>query len=269
MNKLHKSLLIGIGALVLSTVAIQASDLVRGVGGNLAGLAVKSTGICDIGSTQILLGSHALCVDLYEASPSSACPHQDIDSQTLTQENANESACGAESKKDVVPWSFVTLTQAQQFCARTGKRLPTNEEWYKIVSGQSDQSACVVNSAGSMPSKTGSTQCVTPSGVHDMIGNVWEWIDGEVSAGMYNQRPLPQSGYVSLVDSNGVVVETANEGKDEFGNDYALTSSEGIKGIIRGGFYGSGEDAGIFAQNLSVPLDFRSAGVGFRCVKDI
>jgi formylglycine-generating enzyme required for sulfatase activity len=102
-----------------------------------------------------------------------------------------------------------------------------------------------------------------------MIGNVWEWIDGEVNAGMYNNRLLPDGGYVSVADSAGIVLETTQTPHIEFGNDYALTSKEGVKGMIRGGFYGSGDDAGIFAQNLSVPLDFRSAGIGFRCVKDI
>jgi hypothetical protein len=94
-------------------------------------------------------------------------------------------------------------------------------------------------------------------------------MEGEVSAGLYNNRSLPTDGYVSLVDSTGVVLETMQTPKEEFGNDYALTSNEGVKGIIRGGFYGSGDDAGIFAQNLAVPLDFRSTGVGFRCVKNI
>lgn len=261
--------MVGIGAVVLSTVAIQASDLVRGIEGNLSGLVIESEGGCGADAVQILLGSHALCVDTYEASPSVACPYQVPDGQIQTQENANESECYAESKKDVQPWSFISLTQAQQFCGRTGKRLPTNEEWYKVVSGFGDQSACVVYSGASVPSKTGNTQCVTPSGVHDMIGNVWEWIDEEVSGGVYNNRTLPQSGYVSLVDSDGIVVETSQTGSTEFGNDYALTSSDGIRGIIRGGFYGSKDDAGIFAQNLSVPLDFKAAGVGFRCVRDI
>ena len=269
MNKWHKSALIGIGALVLSTVAIQASDIARGVRGNLGGLALESTSVCGEGSTMFLFGEHGLCVDIYEASAGETCPHQSIESQLQTQENANSASCTVASKKDADPWNYVSLTQAQQFCARSHKRLPTNAEWYKIVSGLRDQSACIHNSNSSKPAKTGSTDCATPAGVYDMVGNVWEWIAGEVQNGKYKERELPKSGYVSLVDFDGVVLETSLAASAEFGNDYALTSSEGTLGIIRGGFYGSGDDAGIFSQNLSVPLDFKSVGVGFRCVKDI
>jgi formylglycine-generating enzyme required for sulfatase activity len=102
-----------------------------------------------------------------------------------------------------------------------------------------------------------------------MVGNVWEWIDGQVTDGVYENRTLPQSGYVALVDTNGVVVETKAEASAEFGDDYAQTDSKGLRGIIRGGFYKSGSDAGVFAQNLSVPLDFKAIGVGFRCIKDL
>ncbi len=174
-----------------------------------------------------------------------------------------------ESKPDVTPWRFVSLTQAQQLCARAGKRLPTNDEWYRAVSGSTDTASCAIDTGGS-PVPTGSSSCIAPSGVHDMVGNVWEWIDETVTDGRYDERTLPASGYVSLVDAEGVVVSTtANEPSAEFGEDYAWVDETGLRGILRGGFYGSGADAGVFAQNLSVPLDFRSAGVGFRCVKDI
>lgn len=269
MNKLQKSALVGIGALLLSTVAIQASDVLRGVEGNLAGMVSQSTSVCGEGATQILLGSHSICVDIYEASASTNCPHTNPQSSVETQNNANTQECVPVSKSEATPWRFVSLTQAQQLCARAGKRLPSGEEWYKVVSGFVDDGSCNVN-GGTGPKVAGSSNCVTPSGVHDLIGNVWEWVDEEINSGTYNERTLPASGYVTLVDTNGVVIETSDrEGSAEFGNDYAWTSNSGVTGMLRGGFYGSGEDGGIFSQNLSVPLDFKTTGVGFRCVKDV
>lgn len=268
MNKLQKSAFIGVGALVLSTVAIQASDLLRGVEGNLAGLVSESVPVCGYHAVQILLGSHSICVDTYEAAPSSACPHANPQSPIETQSNINTTDCVPASQPEVIPWRFISFTQAQQLCARTGKRLPTNEEWYRVASGITQDDQCVIN-AGTSPQTTGSGQCVTPSGVHDMVGNVWEWVDEQVTNGTYADRTLPQSGYVALVDGDGIVIETSSNGVEEFGHDYAWTDAGGVRGMIRGGFYGSGEDAGIFAQNMSVALDSRTAGIGFRCVRDL
>jgi hypothetical protein len=269
MKKWHKSLLVIIGALVLSTVAIQASDIVRGIDGGLSGLVIESEGVCGNGAVQMLLGSHALCVDVFEASAGGSCPHANPQNQIETQENANSASCLPVTVAGAVPWRFVSYTQAQQFCARDGKRLPTNEEWYKIASGLTESETCAVDLKGDTPTQTGSTNCTTPSGVMDMVGNVWEWIDGQVTEGTYEGRVLPESGYVSLVDTDGVVIETKKSPSEEFGEDYALTDSQGVRGIIRGGFYKSGTDAGIFAQNLSVPLDLKVTGVGFRCLRDI
>lgn len=268
MSTIKRSLVIGLAAIVLSTLALQASDSLRGIDTRLTGLVSDSDGPCGTGAVQVLLGSHALCVDVYEASPSDECPVSVPNNQSETQTNMNNVDCVTASVSGVRPWTNIALTQAQQACARTGKRLPNNEEWYKFASGMVDQSTCMVD-RGSSPAPTGSSECVTPAGIYDVVGNVWEWVDEEIVNGQYGGRTLPESGYVSLVDSDGVVVETAASAHAEFDNDYAWTKPQGVYGVIRGGFYGSGEDAGIFAQNLAVPLDFRTAGVGFRCVRDI
>lgn len=267
MKKLYISGFVGVGALVLSTLAIQAGDLLRGIDTNLSGLAIESEGVCGPGATQLLLGDRALCIDVYEASASAQCPVSDPRNPAETQQNANEFACGPQSVSGAIPWRFVSLTQAQQLCARVGKRLPTNEEWYRAASGLADDTSCVVD--GSSAGQTGTSNCVTPSGVHDMIGNVWEWVDEQVVDGVYDGRALPPDGYVALVDTEGVAIETSRDASEEFGKDYAWTSESGVRGMLRGGFYGSGEDAGIYIQNMEVPLDHKTAGVGFRCVKDI
>lgn len=267
MKKWHKTTFVIVGAVVFSTLAIQASDAVRNIDGGLSGLVIDSGSVCGAGAVQIMLGSGALCIDQYEASPDAACPVVSPGTQLETQENMNQLNCAAASQQSVQPWRFVSLTQAQQLCARTGKRLLNNDEWHAIASAMSDTSGCVV--AGGSPGATGNGKCVTQSGVYDMVGNLWEWIDGEVYDGQYNQRPLPESGFVQMVDSDGIVIETSAVSSEEYGADYATMKLTGVRGILRGGFYGSGDDAGLYAQNISVPLDFKAPGVGFRCVKSI
>jgi formylglycine-generating enzyme required for sulfatase activity len=207
-------------------------------------------------------------MDTYEVSPSEACLYDTVSNQLETETNLAVGECVAVSVPEAYPWNFVTYTQAQQLCARAGKRLPKNEEWYKVAIGMSNPEACF-ESGKNEPSKTGSGKCLTPTNVHDLVGNVWEWMDDVATNGKYKDRLLPESGYVDLVDNEGVVINTSQTAKANFGKDYAWVNNEGVRGILRGGFYGSGEDGGIFSQNASVSLDFASVGVGFRCVRDL
>ena len=269
MQKRRKATLVILGAILFSTVAIQAGDVVRNIDGNMLGSALSGTGssVCDEGAVEVFLSSGRLCVDLYEASPATSCPVSNPGTAAETQENMNEFACSAVSKSKAMPWRYVSMQQAQQLCGRVGKRLPNNDEWYALASGMGDQTACNTARSGAIPA--GSEKCVTHAGVYDMIGNVWEWVDAEVVDGVYNNRPVPVSGYVHLVDADGVVLETGIDPNNEYGADYALTKGSGVLGMIRGGFYDSGSDAGLYAQNMAVALDLKAAGVGFRCVQSI
>lgn len=267
MRQVVKGAMVGVGALVLSTLAIQASDLIRGIEGSLPGLVSEQDNVCGAGATLIQLANKSLCVDNFEASVSASCPHRVTNTPLDTSNNLLVKNCVPESKSGVLPWRFVSLTEAQQLCARTGKRLPNSEEWYKVSLAQIEQSECVTNT--NQPQNTGSTECKTEAGIYDLVGNVWEWVDGSVTEGKYENRNLPEAGYVSMVDNNGVVVETSNNPNSSFGEDYAWINMSGVFGIIRGGFYAGKSDAGIFSQNLAVPFDLRTTGLGFRCVRDI
>lgn len=265
MARLPKAVLVVLGAVVFSTVAIQASDVMRNIEGNLAGLAIEREGVCGQGQTHVHVASGPLCVDTYEAAPGEKCPHKVPTNELETQANLNEFECTAISEADTIPWRYVSMQQAQQLCARSGKRLPNNDEWYALVSATGDQTECNTNSNG--PKIAGATACTTQSGIYDLVGNVWEWIDAEVVNGSYNGRPVPVSGYVQLVDADGVVLETGDSANAEYGSDYASTNNDGVYGMVRGGFYGSGEDAGLYAQNMAVSFDIKAPGVGFRCVR--
>lgn len=266
MKVLPKSVLVGIGALIISTLGIQASDELSGISGRLSGLVLESQTVCKEHEVPILFGSHSVCMDVYEASPDASCPFIKIASEVETQINVGSPTCKASSAPNIEPWKFVTYTEAKQLCARANKRLPTNEEWYKVALGQTEASVCFSNTT---LRPTGASGCVTNTGVHDVVGNVWEWMEDTVTGGMYKDRSLPNSGYVTLVDSDGVVLTTDTAPDPRFGEDYAWVNPVGVQGIIRGGFYGSEDDGGVFSQNLAVPLSFSAVGVGFRCVRDI
>lgn len=267
IQKQLKLILIVLSATIISTLGIFASDELNGVSTRLSGSVINSGSICPNDTTLIALGTHAICIDNYEASPSVDCPYLEPKNEIETLANLAKGGCRAESHANQWPWRFVKYTEAQQLCARAGKRLSTNDEWYRVALGLENPDNCHLS--GGEVKQTGSSNCMTASGVHDLVGNLWEWMDEVVYEGEYKGRLLPESGYVSLVDSEGVVIETSAEPNQSFESDYAWTATSGVHGILRGGFYGSGGDGGIFAQNMTVPLDFTAAGVGFRCVKDI
>jgi formylglycine-generating enzyme required for sulfatase activity len=233
MSKILKSALIVIGSIVCTTIAINASDMVRGISDS----GQEST-FCPVGMTVFNHEGEDMCIDMYEVSVSSECTHSIPGSAIQTEDNINNRECFGVSEEGKEPWRYVSLTQAQRICAESGKRLPTNSEWYAAALA-TDINSCVLDQ--SRYKSTGNTSCISGVGAYDMIGNVWEWVDGEVVDGVYDNKTVPGEGYVQSVDADG--------------------------GMMRGGFYGSGEDGGIFAINAAVPHSFVGSGVGFRCVK--
>lgn len=266
-QNLRRGLFVGICAVIISTIGIQASDVASGVAGRLTGSVFTSTGPCTEHEVLLRFGPYALCIDTFEASPSASCPVLVTSGDSATVENMESPTCIPVSEPAREPWRFVSYTQAAQLCARAGKRLPTAQEWHRVAIGYADTSTCVLDASG--PALSGSAGCISTTGVHDMVGNVWEWMGDTVADGMIDGRHIPQSGYVELVDDKGGILKTSAVPVTAFGNDYAWVQHEGVRGILRGGFYKSGSDGGVFAQNMSIELDFATAGVGFRCVRDV
>lgn len=267
-NRWVKASLTVVGAVVLSTVGIYASDKLQGLEGGIGNLAgVGNSGICTAGAVPFKIGDAVLCVDVYEASAGDTCRHTQPSNIVQTEQNLSEEECAITSIEGKMPWTFVSLPQAQRLCAGVGKRLPTSKEWYHIALG-TNPDACSIDGANAK--NTGAySECVSSAGAYDVIGNAWEWIDGTVQGNQFEGRALPEEGYVTSVDANGVAISSAEEADELYGKDYFWSKADGVFGIIRGGFYGSKEDAGLYTMNASVLTSFASQGVGFRCVEDV
>jgi len=256
------------GAFLITTLGISAADTLSGTNDSLLGQLIPSTDSagCPQGMTSVPIGQTFSCVDTYEASPSKDCPILRPARAGDTQSNINEISCSADSVKELFPWTYVTREQAQVLCMRAGKRLPSAQEWYVIAVGTPD-TAVACNTERKGPSSSGALDtCRSAAGAYDTIGNVWEWTSDDVIDGFYNGRVLPQEGYVTQVASDGVATVTQTAPASEFADDYLWSLDTGAYGILRGGYFGSKEDAGVFSVQAKTLPTAATVAIGFRCV---
>jgi hypothetical protein len=266
--KWGKSVLVIFGALVITALGIDASDTFQGSKGTLLSQVISNTeGACPSGMHQVENIPGITCVDTYEASTGEGCPVMNPEQMLATLTNVESKECVPESKKDVRPWSFVTRDQAMQLCARSGKRLPTSEEWYALSLGMTAlEESCNVSSKS--VSGTGSfSACVSPTGAFDLVGNLWEWVSDDVINGTYKSFQVPDSGYVAQVDAGGMATLSSSEPQELFAKDYFWSRKEGAYGVIRGGYYDSGEDGGLYTIHADTLPTTASIGIGFRCIR--
>jgi hypothetical protein len=266
--------LIVCGVVLLTSITVDATFAPGGVSQSALGIITRSivpTPSCPAGMREVKNIDVHLCVDQFESAPGVECPETTVQDVFMSRKNIDALACMPRAEKGVSPWVFVTMDQARDLCARRGARLPTPHEWYALALGSPDSEsgrACVVEASARSENNTES-RCVTGSGVYNAVGNVWEWVEGTVTDGVFDQRQVPKSGYVAAIDNSGIARETHGERKNpDYKNDYFWSDQAGEYGILRGGFYGSGDDAGLYSVQAKTPRAFASDAIGFRCVTD-
>ena len=273
--KVIRGVLVVLATVVLSTVALNALDNANSLSDSLLGAVIGlEEELCPEGMIHIPSDEGGFCIDIFEASVSDECFFNQPQNQNETRLNLENASCKALSKKGAFPWTNIARHQAELACAQAGKRLPKNMEWYRAALGTPDSKRsilrgdCNVDGAGRVLATGNNDACVSSSGAYDMIGNIWEWVDETLTDGSFKGRFLPSEGYVKGIDNEGVPIETSSTTPDlNFNEDYFFVDLKGARGMIRGGYWGSGSDAGQYAINAITPPSFTGAAVGFRCAK--
>jgi formylglycine-generating enzyme required for sulfatase activity len=266
-----RNLTVIIIAVVITAVGIKASD----------NLSVKnkrsgSPDLCPDDMVYVTSVGGGFCLDKYEAAAGSDCPYVDPKNQSDTRINLSSSDCQPQSKGGLIPWRYISQDQAAVACAKAGKRLPTNKEWLQAGLGTPDMAMnwgiddCqVASNWTSQPGSSGSGKnCISSAGAYDMAGNVWEWVDGTVSDGIFNGNQLPLSGYIDSTDGAGLPGLTNPDTPNEnYNNDYFWIKNSGLRAIARGGYWNNKADAGQYAVYIVAAPSAVESGIGFRCAK--
>jgi formylglycine-generating enzyme required for sulfatase activity len=165
----------------------------------------------------------------------------------------------AASVAGVRPSMCITWFQAEQACALSNKRLPTNQEWQRAAAGTPDPgdpddnaTQCEVGLDGGFTDvvATGSrSACKSSWGTFDMVGNAHEWVADWV--------PLSQTfcPYWDVFSDDLMCLSGVNP------------TFEAPGALVRGGDWRDNTGAGVFAVQGDIPVTGNALFLGFRCAR--
>ncbi len=257
--------LVPLGAGGLTVIAgVSGADLILDVNGYF----VDTATVCPAS----MVRAGAICIDKYEASvweTTDATVIAKIRAGTVTLAELQAAgavqrgvtgddygACPdhgngcvnvyAVSLAGVTPSGFLTWFQAAAAARNAGKRLPTNAEWQAAALGTTDGAPCIVNATG--PGPTGTAGCVSDVGAFDMVGNLWEWV-------------------ADWVPKSTGCVPTSLFGTGDWNCLAGADTAAGPGALIRGGSFGDGTFAGVFAMDGRLVPSLSNGFIGFRAAR--
>ncbi len=199
-----------------STESPGASPAAAPGGGCPAGMALVPGGKFHMGSREVSLGDY--CMDLTEVTVEAYA--ECVKSGKCSAEGlscGNGANWGSQSRAKY-PVNCINAAQSAAYCESGEKRLPTEEEWEWAARGGNqgftypwgnDSPAGQLCWGGAGKSSTcpvgSSPKGANPQGIHDLVGNVWEW----TASGFGGKGGLRVIRGGSFADSNPELVSSS------------------------------------------------------------